>query len=107
LLPGSIAKKLAHDISEVAISAAVRMKVWAYPDRFFLGEVINIAPVIEQETAYERVTMVTTVVDNHEELLRSGMTGFAKIDGGTKPVIVAFTRMFVRFFMVEMWSWLP
>jgi len=95
------------DISEVAISAAVRMKVWAYPDRFFLGEVINIAPVIEQETAYERVTMVTTVVDNHEELLRSGMTGFAKIDGGTKPVIVAFTRMFVRFFMVEMWSWLP
>jgi putative peptide zinc metalloprotease protein len=94
------------DISEVVIGADVRAKVWTYPDRFFLGKVTGIAPVVEQDS-HEKVVMATTIVANPDGVLRSGMTGFAKIDGGTKPVVVAFTRMFVRFFMVEMWSWLP
>ena len=71
-----------------------------------MRSVTGIAPVVDQEK-YANVIVVTTEVPNPDGLLRSGMTGFAKIDGGSKPVIVAFTRMFVRFFLIEIWSWLP
>jgi multidrug resistance efflux pump len=94
------------DIADVEIGAAVKVKVWTYPDRMFDGVVTGIAPVVEQDK-YENVVVVTTEVPNPDGLLRSGMTGFAKIDGGAKPVIVAFTRMFVRFFLIEIWSWIP
>ena len=94
------------DIADVEIGATVKVKVWTYPDKIFDGSVSNIAPTVEQEK-YENVVIVTTEVPNPEGLLRSGMTGFAKIDGGSKPVIAAFTRMFVRFFQIEIWSWIP
>ncbi len=94
------------DISEVSIGSATRIKIWAYPDKVFTGEVTEISPVVEAET-FGRVVTVTTVIGNEEGLLKTGMTGFGKIDGGTKPVIVAFTRMIVRFFRIEIWSWIP
>lgn len=94
------------DISDVRVGAEVRVKVWTYPGETFVGSVIEIAPVVEEERE-DRVLVVTTEVPNPDGMLRSGMTGFAKVDGGTKPVIVAFTRAFVRFFLIEIWSWLP
>jgi len=53
------------------------------------------------------VLKVTTLIPNQDGTLKAGMTGYGKIDGGTKPVIVAFTRAIVRFFLIEFWSWLP
>jgi len=35
------------------------------------------------------------------------MTGYAKIEGPMKPFIVAFSSPIVRFFQIEIWSWLP
>ena len=67
---------------------------------------MDISPVVEADT-FGRVVTVSTVINNDERLLKTGMTGFGKIEGGTKPVIVAFTRMLVRFFSIEMWSWIP
>jgi putative peptide zinc metalloprotease protein len=95
------------DVSEFGIGAAVRIKIWTYPDRIFTGEVVDIAPVVEEEDGQGSVVKVTSVIPNEDGTLKSGMTGFGKIDGGTKPVIVAFTRAIVRFFLIEAWSWLP
>ena len=49
----------------------------------------------------------TTEIDNAEALLKTELTGYAKVRGETQPAALAFTRMLVRFFHVELWSWLP
>ena len=67
---------------------------------------VDIAPAVD-DGEQGNVVIVTTVIDNPDGVLKSGMTGFGKIDGGTKPVIVAFSRAIVRFFLIELWSWLP
>jgi len=94
------------DIADLAIGARVKVKVWAYPSNTFEGSVTEIAATVEEEQQ-ANVIVVTTQVPNLDGQLRAGMTGYAKIDGGTKPVIVAFTRMFVHFFQIKIWSWLP
>ncbi|HIA08487.1 MAG TPA: HlyD family efflux transporter periplasmic adaptor subunit [Chromatiaceae bacterium] len=94
------------DISEVAKNSTVRLKSWAYPERIFEGVVLDIAPVVTEES-FGGVITVTAQIDNPDGLLKSGMTGYGKIEGETKMVFIAFTRAFVRFFRIEMWSWIP
>jgi len=94
------------DISDVKIGAKVRLKLWAYPDIIVEGVVSEIDRNITEDT-FGDVIIVTAIIDNQNGLLQSGMTGFGKVDGGSKFVIVAFTRMIVRFFRVELWSWIP
>lgn len=94
------------DVAEVAIGAKARIKIWAFPTRIFESEVTEIMPVV-QEQERNRVVVVAASLPNPDGLLKAGATGFGKINGGTKPVIVAFTRMLVRFFLIEMWSWIP
>jgi len=47
------------------------------------------------------------VIENENGELRTGMTGFAKIEGETIPVWKAFSLSILRFINVEAWSWLP
>ena len=94
------------DIADVGVGASVRVKVWSYPDSIFEGEITEISREVTDEQQREFVVALA-VIPNEEGTLQTGMTGFAKIDGGTKFTIVAFTRMFVRFFMIEVWSWIP
>ena len=108
------------DIGEVKIGAKVSLRLWAYPNREFVGEVSAIQPSAEETTAigetgqvsllgtkeYISVT-VTSLMDNSEGLLKSGLTGQAKIHGERTIVAVAFTKAIVRFLRVELWSWIP
>lgn len=94
------------DIGEVAIDADSRLKPWAMPNRPFNGKVTNIEPkVIEQP--FGNVVKVLVRLENKDGVLHSGMSGYAKIQGNDRPVWEAFTRMIVRFVMVELWSWVP
>ncbi|CAN1208844.1 hypothetical protein TUMEXPCC7403_01385 [Tumidithrix helvetica PCC 7403] len=54
-----------------------------------------------------KIVKVIVKIDNPQGIVKSGMTGYAKIEGETMPVIVVFTRALVRFVTVEIWSWLP
>lgn len=94
------------DIAEVKVGAKVKIRPEAYPTQFFYGTVSLIAPKAE-ETPNGKIVRVVTKLPNSDQALRPEMTGEAKIEGGSKPVIVAFTRAIVRFFMVEVWSWFP
>lgn len=94
------------DIGEVKIGSKVRLKLWSFPDREFYGVVRSIAPVAETSD-YGKVVRVMTEINNAERLLKSEMTGYAKINGDTMPTALAFTRMLRRFFLVELWSWVP
>jgi putative peptide zinc metalloprotease protein len=93
-------------IDEITIGAQVKVRPQAYPARFFRGDVVLIAPKAT-DTPSGKVVRVITNIPNPKMELRSEMTGEAKIEGGWKPVIVAFTKAIVRFFMVEVWSWFP
>lgn len=94
------------DIAEVQLGDSVRLKPWGNSDAETLGEVISISPTAEK-TPYGPVVRVKTQVDNADGFLRPEMTGYAKIDGSEMPVWEAYTRLFVRFFNIELWSWIP
>ncbi|WP_029888465.1 efflux RND transporter periplasmic adaptor subunit [Polycyclovorans algicola] len=93
-------------IGEVREGAAARARAWAFPGTSFDGEVIAIAPAADSAT-YGQVVRVQLSIDDPEGRLKSGMTGSAKVEGPRYPAIYVFTRALWRFFMVEVWSWLP
>ena len=94
------------DIGDIMVGAKTRLKIWTYPNRIFEGTVLETAPTVEKED-FGKVLKVVSVIPNHDNALKSGMTGFGKIEGGEKPVYAAFSGMILRFLLVEAWSWLP
>jgi hypothetical protein len=49
--------------------------------------------------------VVTTQIDNHDLLLKPGMTGQGKIYAGERRITSLITRRLARTFKVEFWSW--
>lgn len=94
------------DVRYLKTGAETRFRLWAYPDREFVGVVDSIHPATEED-GNRRVVMAKVRMENPEGLLMSGMTGQAKIRGKTMPVLRAFGHAWVRFLRVEVWSWLP
>jgi putative peptide zinc metalloprotease protein len=94
------------DLPMVAIGDRARLKFWAYTDQVFSGEVYDIDPSVEQETI-GRVSRVRIRVPNEAALLKTGMTGYGKIAGRSESLALAFTHRLVRFFALEVWSWIP
>ncbi len=94
------------DIGEVQIGDDVRLKAWAWSETEKLGRVVAIAPNAE-EREYGKVVRVMTEVPNDDQSLRPEMTGYSKITGSEMPVWRAYSRMLARFFVIEVWSWIP
>ncbi len=94
------------DIGDVRVGAPVRIKLWSYPNQEFTGEVQSIAPTAD-ESQYGHVVRVMTEVKNPNGLLKPNLTGQAKIMGDESTVALVFGRKFLRFFEIELWSWLP
>jgi HlyD family secretion protein len=94
------------DVGEVSVGAKVKVKTWAYPSNVFMGSVSLIAPVAETQSS-GNVVRVMTDISNPDLLLKPEMTGYAKIETGWKPVGVVLSRLLYRFFMVEVWYWIP
>ena len=94
------------DIFDVKIGALIRFKTWANPGRIFTGTVTEIAPTTSQET-YGKVLKVTAIIPNTDSFLKTGMTGYGKTKADDTIVLIAFTKAIVRFFSIEIWSWLP
>lgn len=110
---------------QLAAGRALEIKLLAFPNHPIQGQVIAIEPSVSlQETersqakisgdtvtvaedAAGRMLNVIVELPNWEGRLRPGMTGYAKIDGTTMPLAAAFSRSLIRFFKVEVWSWLP
>jgi len=115
-------------LPEVKLNSPVRAIAWAYHNRVFTGKIISIAPVIidksedelqqsssEQEkgsvrnlnTPEEKIVPVLAELNNEEGLLKSEMTGYAKIEAGSKKIFSIVFGPIIRFFRVRVWSWLP
>ncbi len=118
-----------EDIGEVTIGAKVRLRTRAYPAKTFDGKVVAIAPVGYEKSRHRvervhsekelqlgqkellreegKVVRVLSEFPNTDGVLKTDMTGYAKIEGSWMPVGIAFSRWMVRFVMVEIWSWIP
>jgi putative peptide zinc metalloprotease protein len=99
-------------IGEVTLGAGVRLHAWAYHDRTFEGRVVSIAPVAAETDPSSPqpgkvAVRVLTEIANPEGLLKSDMTGYAKIAASRRPVWRVLFDPLVRFIMVEVWSWIP
>jgi len=109
--------------------AHVKVKAWTFPDRTFAGKVVSVAPVVvnkkkegtvdytatEREDSISRATTsdpgrvvrVLVSIPNPDGLLKSEMTGYAKVRVGYEPFGLVMTHGIIRFFLVEVWSWIP
>lgn len=94
------------DIGLVNVGERVRLKFWALPDQEQLGTVSSLAPVAEDEE-FGKIVRIKTTLPNQDGMFRPGMTGYAKIEGEEMRVWEAYTRLFVRFFLIEFWGWIP
>ena len=92
----------------VEIDAAVRLKVRTYPSRTFEGRVTHIASSADNAAVYadDRARFsIHAVLDNHDTLLRDGMSGYAKISCGHSSLFGIIVEKVKGFIRVEFWSW--
>jgi multidrug resistance efflux pump len=94
------------DIELIRPGDTVRVKAWGYSDREIAGVVTSVSPAAE-ERDYGQVVRAKASIPNTDAFLRPGMTGYAKLDGQEMRVWEAYLRFFIRFFTVEVWSWIP
>lgn len=95
-----------NDVGELKVGDKAYAKAWAFPDSVYPGTVREIAPSAEKSD-YGKVVRVIMAIDQPDGRLLPEMTGYAKVSAEKYPLVVAFTRPLVRFFLVEVWSWLP
>ncbi|MGZ9809205.1 HlyD family secretion protein [Pseudoroseicyclus sp. H15] len=94
------------DIALIEPGARVTLRAVGHADEEIIGEVRSIAPAAMEE-GFGSVVRVDATFENPDEFLRSGMTGYAKIEAERMRVWEAYLRSFRRFFQVEVWSWIP
>jgi putative peptide zinc metalloprotease protein len=71
-----------REIGDVQVGYSVRLKVGAYPDQIFHGRVAKIGGESETDQYNQAVYRVELVIENTDDLLRPGMTAFARIGFG-------------------------
>ena len=119
-----------EDVSGVYVGAPMKLVAWAFHDRMIRGTVIAIAPVaataaadgggatvaggatrgttqVAVSNSKDRSVRVVTEIPNPDGLLKSDLTGYAKIASGKRPVWNVLLRPIIRWFAVEFWYWLP
>ncbi len=90
------------DVAHVNVGDRVKFRARSIPELAFHGRVTEIAPVATQNDNHT-VFVVTTEVDNQDEILRPGMTGNAKIYCGKRSFLYLWTRQLIKFIRVEFW----
>jgi putative peptide zinc metalloprotease protein len=95
------------DLQYVKLGSTVRARAVSFFDtREFEGKVTVIDRNVTVQSTGNVVKVIATI-DNHQGLLKTGMAGRAKIAAVDMPVWKAFTLGIVRFFEIQVWSWLP
>jgi putative peptide zinc metalloprotease protein len=95
------------EISEVRVGQRVLLKARAHIGASFEGKVTAISPVASKsaEGQVQHTFLVVTELDNTAGLLKSEMSGNAKIYCGVHRLYEIVFRRLIRFVRVEFWSW--
>jgi multidrug resistance efflux pump len=95
------------DIGLIGAGNTVRLRPWGAEYAELPGKVVVISPKADTTDRGGSVIRVKTEVPNLDGVLRPQMTGYAKIDGREMYAWEAFSRMVLRFILIEVWSWIP
>ena len=89
------------------VGQPVILRARAHPGETFRGTVTGIAPAtaVSDGTYATRIVRVMTVIDNPDGLLKSQMTGLAKIGFDDRPLVEVLARSVLGPLRVEFWSW--
>jgi putative peptide zinc metalloprotease protein len=94
------------NVSAILAQAPIRIRPQAYVNQELKGTVLSIdRNVTDQESG--NVIKVISLIKNPDDVLKTGMTGYAKIESIKMPLWRVFSTPVLRFAKVEMWSWLP
>jgi putative peptide zinc metalloprotease protein len=117
-----------EEVMSVSLGAGVEVAPWAFHDVSFKGTVVSIAPVAATNSAEasttvqgpsqaasqvavsastDRVVRVITEIPNPDGVLKTDMTGYAKIATGHRPVWDVLFRPIIRWLKVRVWYWIP
>jgi len=75
-----------REIGDVRVGQPVRLKVRAHPDHVFRGKVAKIGGESETDQNNQVIYRVEMLIENTDDLLRPGMTAFARIDFGRRMI---------------------
>ena len=104
------------DIDHVHLGGPVRLRFWGSPEETTIGRAITIAPDAQAPTSANpkdaqagssNVIRVRVEVPNPDRAIHPQTDGYAKMAGYHMPTWRAFGQMMERFFLVEIWSWVP
>lgn len=95
-----------YDGVHIREGQAVHVRLSAFPVKSLQGRVIRVEPAPSHREGH-RVFRVETLVPTNDLPWRPGITGYAKVHVSWKPLGLTLLRPLVRFFQVELWSWLP
>jgi multidrug resistance efflux pump len=96
------------ELGDVEVGRPVALRVAAFPARVYPGRVSEIAPraVPGGTPAFPtNIVEVRLWVENRSGELRPGMSGWAKIDCGPRPLGAILLRRVARYLRTEVWSW--
>ena len=91
------------DIDLIHTNQEVHIKVRSYTSDIFTGRVVHIprdAAIINDKAFF----MVSVVIENEQDRLHKGMTGYAKIEIGDSSLFNLIIRRIASIIRVEFWS---
>jgi HlyD family secretion protein len=96
-----------REIGDVRPGQPVEVKARAYPEKIFTGVVSSIGERVakQDDTLEGQSVLVTTHLDNSLLLLKSGMTGSAKIICGKRRLLDLLRRRITKSLRVDLWTW--
>jgi GAF domain-containing protein/multidrug efflux pump subunit AcrA (membrane-fusion protein) len=94
------------DAGLLEVGMPAKVKLYAYPTRSFRGTVkrIGVTAALQDD---QRVFTVLVDLGEPEAVLRTGMTGQAKIDTGRTSLARVMLRRPARWLWGVVWGWLP
>ena len=92
------------NIKLIELNQPVTLKLRSYSDKTFKGYVAHI-PLTAYNFNNQAYFPVSVIIENGDNLLQKGMTGYAKIEIGNSSLFKIAARKLMSFIRVEFWSW--
>ncbi|MCK4574707.1 MAG: HlyD family efflux transporter periplasmic adaptor subunit, partial [candidate division Zixibacteria bacterium] len=92
------------DFKLVAPGQRVKLKVRSFTNRLFKGTVVHI-PRGAVPNSTNANFYASAILDNEDDILTDGSTGYAKIDIGRASLFTQVMRKIASIIRVEFWSW--
>ncbi len=93
-----------YDIDLIKLNQDVKIKVRSYTTKVFTGKVVHIPRDAVIDGNNKSIFEISVLFDNENDMLRKGMTGYAKIEIGDSSLYNLIIRRIASIIRVEFWS---